>query len=66
MKKLLLGIASLLLSFSNQFAQNVPLYNYDQVYSLDESTQIMRSLIKNRQSQQNNVARSSIISRFLY
>lgn len=43
----LLGIALLCLSFGNQFAENVPLYNYDQVYSLDESTQIMRSLIKN-------------------
>lgn len=41
-----LSIIVLFFGFGSHYAQNAQVYTYDQIYSLDESTQIMRSLIK--------------------
>lgn len=44
--KNVVSISALALSFCSQYAQNDQIYTYDQIYSLEESTQIMRALIK--------------------
>lgn len=43
------SIVALVLNFCSQYAQNDQIYTYDQIYSLDESTQIIRALIKSNE-----------------